>query len=79
MSLIKILMFITTDENMKDSNKKREKIQQTKDVCILRTAYLLYTLNYMQENWRKLLELIPDDEDGVEYNLLTFYKPKCKK
>ena len=46
------------------------------NLFVVRTAKLLPTLQFMQENWRKLWELIPDDENGVEYNILTYYKPK---
>lgn len=55
-----------------------EKLSQTKDTIIVRTADLLHTLQYMQKCWRKLQELTPDDEEWTEYNILTYYKPKQK-
>ena len=46
------------------------------NLCVVRTAKLLPTLQFMQECGRKLWELIPDDERESEFNILTFYKPK---
>ena len=70
-------MFITNDDNMKDFNMDMvEVMSQTKNMLILRTSDLLPTLKFMQQCWRSLRELLPDDENGTEYNLLTFYKKK---
>lgn len=48
----------------------------TERACIIRTADLLPTLQFMQECWWKLWELQADDEWNTEYNILTYYKPK---
>lgn len=65
---------------MKDFNREKvEKLVVTKDTLVVRTAELLPTLQYMQECWRKLQGLIPDDEEWTEYNILTYYKPKQKQ
>lgn len=72
-----MLMFITTDENMKNFNfELNEFLEQTENTCIIRTADLLNTMLFMQEHWWRLRELTPDDEWEIEYNILTFYKPK---
>lgn len=70
--------FITETENMKNFNPMEdiETCMTTDNVCIIRTSNLLPTLLFMQEVWWKLYELTPDDEDWVEYNILTYYKPK---
>lgn len=44
--------------------------------CIIRTCKLLPTLVFMQSNKWRLWELQPDDEEWIERNILTFYKPK---
>ena len=48
--------------------------------CQIRTWKLMPTLWFMQRAWRKLWELVPDDEyiSGVKFeaNILTYYKPK---
>ena len=68
-------MSITTEESMRDFNMDTvEFLEQTKDSCIIRTSDLLHTLQYMQKCWRKLQELIPDDEDWIEYNILVYKK-----
>ena len=46
------------------------------NLMVVRTNNLLPTLQFMQWCGRKLRELQADDEDGTEYNILTFYKPK---
>lgn len=80
-------MFITTDENMWkiDFNERYpdfdaiddiEVLTQTNNLCVVRTGKLMPTLFFMQELWWRIWELLPDDEDGVEYNILTYYKPK---
>ena len=80
-------MFITTDENMWridfrdnypdfDAIEDIEILTQTKDLCVIRTGKLIPTLFFMQETWWKIWELTPDDEDWIEYNILTYYKPK---
>ena len=64
---------------MKDFNREKvEKLVVTKDTLVVRTPELLPTLQHMQECWRKLQELTPDDEEWMEYNILTYYKPKQK-
>lgn len=80
-------MFITTDENMWridfnerypdfDAIEDIEILTQTKDLCVVRTGKLMPTLFFMQETWWRIWELTPDDEDWIEYNILTYYKPK---
>ena len=54
-----------------------------KNWCMIRTHKLMPTLWFMQDAWRKIWELIPDDEYdkyGIRYsyNILTYYKPKQK-
>lgn len=44
------------------------------NLCTVRTAKLFPTLKFMQSLGWRIRELMPDDEDGVEYNILTFYK-----
>lgn len=48
--------------------------------CMVRTRALMPTLWFMQEAWRKIWELIPDDEYiswiKFEANILIYYKPK---
>lgn len=62
---------------MRDFNfELNEFLEQTKNTCIIRTADLLNTMLFMQEHWWRLWELTPDDQDGIEYNILTYYKPK---
>ena len=58
-----------------------ETLAMQKTWCMIRTIKLMPTLWFMQDAWRKIWELIPDDEYdkyGIryEYNILTFYKPK---
>lgn len=70
-------MFITDDENMRDFNMDLvEVIEQTDNTTVIRTADLLPTLIFMQECWWRLYELLPDDEWEMEFNILTYYKPK---
>lgn len=45
-------------------------------VCILRTSNLLPTMLFMQKWWWRLWELTPDNEWDIEYNVLTYYRPK---
>lgn len=82
--------FITEIENMKNFNLREkyadfdefndiDPIVMNKDWCIIRTSKLIPTLWLMQEAKWKIWSLEPDDENGIEYNLLTFYKPKWKK
>ena len=69
--------FITETENMRNFNfELNEFLEQTENTCIIRTSDLLNTMLFMQENWWKLWELTPDDQDWEEYNILTYYKPK---
>lgn len=88
-------MFITDDDAMKDFNWREkyddfdsiediEVLTMNENLCMIRTRKLMPTLWFMQESWRKIWELIPDDEYdkyGIryEYNILTFYKPKTWK
>lgn len=48
--------------------------------CMVRTRALMPTLWFMQEAWRKIWELMPDDEYiswiKFEANILIYYKPK---
>ena len=53
-----------------------EILEETNNTLVIRTADLLPTLLHLQQCGWKLWELIPDDEDWIEYNILTFYKPK---
>lgn len=53
-----------------------ETLSQTSNTIVIRTSDLLPTLQFMQECWWRLYELLPDDQDGKEYNILTYYKPK---
>ena len=73
-------MFIITDENMlKTDFEPIDDIQMLvnhSNICVVRTAKLLPTLQFMQRAWWKLRELTPDDEDWIEFNILTYYKPK---
>lgn len=70
-------MFITDDESMRDFNMDLvEVIEQTDNTMIIRTADLLPTLIFMQWCWWRLYELLPDDEWEMEFNILTYYKPK---
>lgn len=55
-----------------------ETYMMTERACIIRTSNLLPTLLFMQRAWRRLWELTPDDEEWMEYNILTYYKPKQK-
>lgn len=43
--------------------------------CMIRTEKLLPTLQFMQEIWWRILELIPDDRE-VEWEILIYYKPR---
>ena len=56
-----------------------ETYMMTERACIIRTSNLLPTLQFMQECWRRLWELLPDDEWEFEFNILTFYKLKSWK
>lgn len=49
------------------------------NLCVIRTGKLIPTLKLMQGAWRRLCELIPDDEvdengNIKEYNILTYNK-----
>ena len=48
--------------------------------CMVRTRKLMPTLWFMQDAWRRIWELISDDEYvswiKFEANILTYYKPK---
>lgn len=51
-------------------------LSTTERTCTIRTSNLLPTLLFMQRAWWRLYELLPDDEDWIEFNILTFYKKK---
>ena len=53
-----------------------EMLTSLQNVCVVRTPKLIETLRFMQNCWWKIYELQPDDEWEIEYNILTFYKPK---
>lgn len=77
MSRIEMLMFIITDENMRDFNLDMVDIlEETNNTLVVRTADLLPTLLHLQQCGWKLWELLPDDEWEFEFNILTFYKPQ---
>lgn len=44
------------------------------NLCVVRTAKLLPTLNFMQNAWWRLQELIPDDTDWQEFNILIYQR-----
>ena len=53
-----------------------EIITSHSNLMVIRTCDLLPTLLFMQNAWRRLRELIPDDQWDIEFNILTYYK--CK-
>ena len=69
-------MFIIIDDAMKDFNPidDLEILCQTEDTFIVRTWKLLEALNFIQQAWWKLSELIPDDRNSQEFNILVYYK-----
>lgn len=70
-------MSITDDENMRDFNLDMvEILEETDNTLVVRTADLLPTLLHLQMCWRRLRDMIPDDEWEFEFNILTLYKPK---
>jgi hypothetical protein len=73
-------MFIITDENMLKTDfeplEDLEILTSLSNLMVVRTWKLLPALQFMQECGWKLWELTPDDEDWIEYNILTFYKKK---
>jgi hypothetical protein len=71
-------MFIIIEENMRDFNPLEdiEILCQTEDTFIVRTWKLIETLQFIQQAWWKLRQLIPDDEWESEFNILAYYK--CK-
>ena len=79
--------FITEIENMKNINWREqypdfdelqdiETLAMQKTWCVVRTSNLLPTLFFMQSAWWKIWSIDPDDQDGIEYNILTYHKPK---
>lgn len=75
--------FITETENMKNFNWREkyedfdalediEPIVSNPDWCIVRTWKLMPTLWFMQDAWRKIWSMEPDDEADI----LIYYKPK---
>ena len=74
-------MSITDDEDMRDFNpmEDADTLFMDSKLCVMRTSMLLPALIYMQEREWRLRELQADDENGTEYNILTFYKPKTWK
>lgn len=72
-----MLIFITDDESMRDFNLDMvEILEETSNTLVVRTADLLPTLLFMQSIGWRLWELLPDDEWEMEFNILTYYKPK---
>lgn len=70
-------MSITDDDAMRNfSLDMIEILEETSNTLVIRTADLLPTLLHLQMCWRRLWDLLPDDELQFEYNILTFYKPK---
>jgi hypothetical protein len=70
-------MSITGEVAMRDFNLDMvEILEETKNTLVIRTADLLPTLLHLQKCWRKLWDLLPDDEEWIEREILTFYKPK---
>ena len=70
-------MFISDDENMRDfSLDTVEVLEESNNTLVIRTMDLLPTLLHLQKCWWKLWDLLPDDEEWIERNILTFYKPK---
>ena len=77
---------LKTDFNRQDKYDDFDAIEDIEPLamqsnwCQIRTWKLMPTLWFMQRAWRKLWELVPDDEyiSGIrlEYNILTYYKPK---
>ena len=77
---------LKTDFNRQDKYDDFDAIEDIEPLamqsnwCQVRTRKLMPTLRFMQDAWRKLWELVPDDEyiSGVKFeaNILTYYKPK---
>ena len=53
-----------------------EVLAQTEKMCMVRTSNLIDTLKFMQQCGWRLYEMLPDDCDWIEWELLTYYKPK---
>ena len=72
------MTFIIIEDAMTDFNpiEDIEMLTSLQNVCVVRTPKLIETLRFMQNCWWKIYELQPDDEWEIEYNILTFYKPK---
>ena len=76
-----------TDFNEKypdfDAIEDIEPLAMQKNWCVVRTRKLMPTLWFMQNAWRKIWELVPDDEYvswvRLEANILTYYKPQSWK
>lgn len=81
-------MFIIIDENMKNCKKEFDAFNDmqtlvwTGNYCSVRTDNLLGTLRFMQDNWRRMGWILPDDEyideKRVEFNILYFFKETPK-
>lgn len=88
-------MFITTDENMSKTdyelNLSNDGFNPFEDIevlsrwdnwCMISTRKLLPTMEFMQDAWWRIREIVADDEYvswvPIEKNILTYYKPKCK-
>lgn len=84
-----MLMSITTEDAMTNFNEKYPDFDPIEDIeplaiqenwCQVRTWKLMPTLWFMQNAGWKIWELVPDDEYiswvRLEYNILTYYKPK---
>ena len=73
-------MFIIIDDAMWRTDFEpfddMEMLTSHSNLCVVRTFKLLPTLMFMQEKGWRLRDLQPDDEEGIEREILTFYKPK---
>jgi hypothetical protein len=70
-------MSITDEDAMRDFNLDMiDVLEESNNTLVVRTADLLPTLLHLQMCGWRLWEMLPDDEDNMEYNILTLYKPK---
>lgn len=75
--------FTIETEDMKNFNERYPDFDVFWDIeilaeqptwCMIRTYKLLPTLMFMQEHEWRLWDLQSDDEEGIERNILTYYK-----